>query len=50
MMPDHMRYPEQERSLLWWAAGTFALGVGTVKQYVRLVGDTAELVCGSYNS
>ncbi len=48
MMPDHMRYPEQERNLLWWAAGTFALGVGTVKQYVRLVGDSAELVCGSY--
>ena len=50
MMPDHMRYPEQERNLLWWAAGTFALGVGTVKQYVRFVGETTELLCGSYNS
>lgn len=50
MTPGHMRYPEQERNLLWWAAAAFALGVGTVKQYVRLVGETAELVCGSYNS
>ena len=50
MTHDHIRYLYQERNLLWWAAGTFALGVGTVKQYVRLVGDTAELVCGSYNS
>ena len=48
MTHDHIRYLYQERNLLWWAAGTFALGVGTVKQYVRLVGDTAELVCGSY--
>lgn len=50
MTPGHMRYPEQERNLLWWAAAAFALGVGTIKQYVRLVGETAELVCGSYNS
>ncbi len=50
MTHDHIRYLYQERNLLWWAAGTFALGVGTVKQYVRLVGDTAELLCGSYNS
>lgn len=48
--PGHMRYPEQERNLIWWAAATFVFGVGTVKQYVRLVGETAELVCGLYNS
>ncbi len=50
MTPGHMRYPEQERNLLWWAAAAFALGVGTITQYVRLVGEKAELVCGSYNS
>lgn len=42
-IPDRIGYPEQERNLIWWAACTFMLGVGTVKQCIRFVGETAEL-------